>query len=169
MSDFTIVYENDKHARFERDGCMIELRIYEDNINTVHVAHFKCDGFRGGGKGKRLMLDSILYFQSKHGNLENVSIWPVASLDIKKIEPLSKEVGFNFQRYQDEQQTKLERYYNSLGFTGDGPMLYGNISNIIKTISASTGGSRTRTKKGKTRTRTRKGKTRKCKRNKKTN
>jgi hypothetical protein len=160
MSDLTIVYENDTNARFERDGCIIELRI-EDNINTVHVKYFKCDGFRGGGKGKRLMLDSILYFRSKHSNLENVSIWPVVSLDIKKIVPLSKEPGFNFERYRDEQQTKLERYYNSLGFTGDGPILYGNISNIIESISASRGGTRkSKTKKGN------RNKTRKSKKNK---
>lgn len=146
MTDF-IINETDKEIEFERDGCRIKLFI--DNNNEVSVKFFFCDGYKGYGKGKRLMLDSLIYFQTKHNNLENISVWPVASLNFKKMEPLTKEAGFNFQQYQEEQQQKLVRYYKSLGFTGDGHILYGNISNIIQTISASTGGAK-KTKKYKT-------------------
>jgi hypothetical protein len=139
MSDF-IINETDKEIEFERDGCRIKLRI-EDN-NDVSVGYFFCDGYRGDGKGKILMLDSLIHLQTKDSSFKNISIWPVASLNFKKMEPLTKEAGFNFQQYQDEQQQKLVRYYKSLGFTGNGDVLYGNISNIIQTISASTGGAK---------------------------
>ncbi len=38
-------------------------------------------------------------------------------------------------QYKTTQEQKLTRYYNSLGFMGDGPILYGILADVINTIS----------------------------------
>ena len=50
-------------------------------------------------------------------------------------EALETRTTEKINRYESEQKHKLNTYYKSLGFTGDGPVLYGNLSEIIETIS----------------------------------
>jgi hypothetical protein len=187
-----ITNESNNHAQFDRDNCYVVLSFNLES-NSIYVQYFYCSGsnssdgtnqnLRGSGKGKRLMLDALIYIQKKHSQLVDVSIFPVPTLDPEKIEQIYKneidryiksneemrtsfeeEVMYSrdyphwakhysdlnrdakqkIEQYKNEQEQKLINYYKSLGFTGDGPLLYGNLSNIIKTISESisAGGSR---------------------------
>jgi hypothetical protein len=212
-----ITNESNNHAQFDRDNCYVILNMNLES-NNISVQFFYCTGssssdgynqkLRGSGKGKKLLLDSLIYIQQKHSQLVNVSIFPMPSLDPEKIEQIYKteidryiasdeemrtsfeeEVMYSsdypfwakryddldrdakqkIEQYKTEQEQKLFKYYKSLGFSGDGPVLYGNLSNIIKTISESNSDSTARgsrkNKKNKSR-KDKKNKSRKDKKNK---
>jgi hypothetical protein len=50
---------------------------------------------------------------------------------------LQRDIDAKIEQYRKEQEEKLVRYYKSLGFSGDGPIYYGNFTDIINTISQS--------------------------------
>ena len=179
---FSLTNETSVSATFERDSCIVSLRVVHSDL--LYVELFYCTGsssidntnqkLRGAGKGKLLLLDALRYMQSKHSSLVNVSIFPVPSMDPEKIEQIYKteidkyiesndEMRASFEeevmyssdyphwskrysdldadvkqkiiQYKTTQEQKLTRYYNSLGFMGDGPMLYGIFANVINVIS----------------------------------
>jgi len=183
-----ITNESNNQAQFDRDNCFIVLHYNRDNETDLYVAFFYCTGssssdgtnenLRGSGRGKRLMLDAMIYIQQKYDKLENVSIYPMPTFDPYQIEQIYKAVSHKYiesneemrttfedqvmynsdyehwirhnhyydiqrdvdikvEEHKKEQLQKLARYYKSLGFSGDGALLYGNLSEIIKTISDS--------------------------------
>ena len=195
-----ITNENNNQAQFDRDNCFIVLNYNRDNETDLYVAFFYCTGssssdgtnenLRGNGRGKRLMLDAMIYIQQKYNKLENVSIYPMPTFDPYQLEQIYKDVSHIYiesneeirtsfeeqvmynsdyehwvrnnhyydikrdidikvKEYQEEQLQKLIRYYKSLGFSWDGAILYGNLSDIIKTISESTKGNGNGKGKGK--------------------
>ena len=179
-----ITNESSTNAQFNRDNCFLVLTFSPEN-RDLYVQYFYCSGtssknglnenLRGGGSGKRLMLDAFIYMQQKHGDFDVVSIFPVPKYDPYQVEQIYKDeiekhmetnermrvsfeeevmyrsdyqpwvkmhhysdlqdaIDLKIKEYESDQLGKLVRYYNSLGFLGDGPLYYGNFTDVLNKI-----------------------------------
>ena len=192
VNGMVITDESATNAQFNRDNCFLVLTFSPAN-KDLYVQYFYCSGassknglnenLRGGGSGKRLMLDAFIYMQQKHGDFGMVSVFPVPKYDPYQVEQIYKDeidkhiardegmrvsfedevmyrsdyqhwvrmhhyrdledaIDVKIKQYEREQMNKLVGYYKSLGFSGDGPIYYGNftdiMSKILRSVSAGT-------------------------------
>ena len=117
-----ITHESNNYAQFDRDNCYIILNLNLED-KEIFVQFFYCTGssssdgsnqqLRGSGKGKRLMLDALIYIQQKHSQLVDsqlvdVGIFPVPSIDPEKIEQIYKIEIDRYIASNEEMRTSFE-------------------------------------------------------------
>ena len=106
-----ITNESNNHAQFDRDNCYVVLNFNLES-NNIYVQLFYCSGtnqnLRGSGKGKRLLLDALIYIQKKHSQLVDVSIFPDPTLDPEKIEQIYKNEIDRYIESNEEMRISFE-------------------------------------------------------------